>query len=66
MIQMVKAQEGKVFRRIHDGFVMGNEIHLGYDHSTGVKRPDLPEYYEMIDTPTEEAEEVCDGDPETE
>lgn len=32
---------------------MGNEIHLGFDFSTGVKRQDLPEYYEEIDDPTE-------------
>jgi len=45
----MKSQEGKIFRRIHDGFIMGNEIFLGYDYSTGTKRLDLPEYYEEID-----------------
>lgn len=49
----ITATLGKVFRRIHDGFIMGNEIHLGFDFSTGVKRQDLPEYYEEIDDPTE-------------
>ena len=45
----IKAQTGKVFRRIHDGFVMGNEIYLGIDYSTGEPREDKPEYYEEID-----------------
>jgi hypothetical protein len=46
--RIIRTTEGKVFRRIHDGFVMGNEIYLGYDHSTGEERLDLPEYYEEI------------------
>jgi hypothetical protein len=49
----ITAQEGKVFRRIHDGFVMGTEIYLGIDYSTGEPREDLPEYYEEIDEPIE-------------
>lgn len=50
---MITADTGKVFRRIHDGFIMGSVIHLGYDYSTGVKREDLPEYYEQVDDTTE-------------
>lgn len=46
---IIKAEAGKVFRRKHDGFIIGNEVWLGYDYSTGVKRLDLPEYYEEID-----------------
>lgn len=46
--RLIVATEGKVFRRIHDGFVMGNELWLGYDYSTGEQRLDLPEYYEEI------------------
>ena len=46
---LITATEGKVFRRIHDGFIMGNEVWLGYDYSTGEKRLDLPEYYEEIE-----------------
>jgi hypothetical protein len=42
------AQPGNIFRRIHDKFIMGIEINLGYDYSTGVPREDLPEYYEEI------------------
>ena len=50
----ITAQQGKIFIRIHDGFIMGNEIVLGFDYSTGVKRVDLPEYYEEIDEIIEE------------
>jgi hypothetical protein len=50
----ITASTGKVFQRIHDGFVMGREIYLGFDYSTGVKRPDLPEYYQEVDMPDEE------------
>jgi hypothetical protein len=38
----------KIFRRIHDGFIMGREIVLGQDFSTGKQREDLPEYYEEV------------------
>jgi len=48
-MKTITAKTGKVFRRIHDGFVMGNEIYLGIDYSTGEPREDLPEYYEEID-----------------
>jgi len=51
MTQIITAQEGKVYRRIHDDFIMGRVIHLGYDYSTGVQREDKPEYYEEIDEP---------------
>ena len=50
-IEKITAEEGYVFRRIHDGFVMGNEIYLGFDYSTGIKRPDKAEYYEQIVEP---------------
>lgn len=55
--RVIKTTEGKVFRRIHDGFIMGNEIWLGYDYSTGQQRYDLPEYYEEIDEPIKTIEE---------
>lgn len=50
----ITSNEGKVFRRIHDGFLMDTIIFLGIDYSTGIPREDLPEYYEEIDKPIEE------------
>ena len=51
---IVEANEGKTFRRIIDGFMIGNKINLGVDYSTGIEREDLPEYYEEIDISVEE------------
>jgi hypothetical protein len=50
----MKADEGKTFRRIHDGKIMGNGIQLGVEYSTGELREDKVEYYEEIDIPKEE------------
>ena len=47
------ADTGNIFRRIHDGFLMGSEINLGFEYSTGIERQDLPEYYEQIEDTTE-------------
>jgi hypothetical protein len=44
----ITASEGFAFRRIHDGFMMGSDIVLGLDFSTGTQRLDLPEYYEEV------------------
>ena len=44
----IKAKEGNTFKRIHDGFMMGEIIHLGIDYSTGEPREDKAEYYEEI------------------
>lgn len=49
----ITAQQGKVFRRIIDGLIFGNEIYLGVDYSTGEAREDKAEYYEEIDEPQE-------------
>lgn len=59
---IIKAQEGKVFRRIADGTVYGNELDLGYTHFIGgelLAEPhlDTAEDFEQIDTPTEEVSE---------
>lgn len=52
----IKASEGKVFRRISDGFIFGKEINLGYTHYLGgekLEEPllELPEHFEEIDEP---------------
>ena len=57
--RIIKASEGKVFRRISDGFIFGKEIHLGYMHYIGGKKLDepfmaLPEHFEEIDEPVRE------------
>jgi len=57
---IITAETNKVFRRIHDGFIMGSEIHLGYDYSTGKKRLDLPKYYDQINEPEKPFQEQVD------
>ena len=57
--RIIKASEGKVFRRISDGFIFGKEIHLGYTHYLGgekLEEPllELPEHFEEIDEPVRE------------
>ena len=59
--RIIKASEGKVFRRISDGFIFGKEINLGYTHYLGGKKLEeplleLPEHFEEIDEPVEEVE----------
>lgn len=54
--KIIKAQEGKVFRRISDGFIFGNEISLGYTYylngqKLGQPLLELPEHFEEIDEP---------------
>ena len=54
--RVIKASEGKVFRRISDGFVFGNEINLGYTYYLNGKKLDEPllelaEHFEEIDEP---------------
>lgn len=57
--RIIKASEGKVFRRISDGFIFGKEIYLGYTHYLGgekLEEPllELPEHFEEIDEPVME------------
>ena len=52
------ATEGYTFRRKHDGFIMGEIIHLGIDFSTGTPREDKPEYYEEIPEEKDEFSEL--------
>ena len=52
--KVIKANEGKVFRRISDGFIFGKEINLGYTYYLGGKKLEeplleLPEHFEEID-----------------
>ena len=59
--RIIKASEGKVFRRISDGFIFGNEVSLGYAYylnGENLEEPllELPEHFEEIDEPVEEAE----------
>lgn len=54
----IQAKDGKVFRRIHDGFIMGSVIYLGIDYSTGTPREDKEQYYEEIDEPIVEDSEL--------
>ena len=60
--RIIKASEGKVFRRISDGFIFGKEINLGYTHYLGgekLEEPllELPEHFEEIDEPVKEVNE---------
>lgn len=52
------ADEGKVFRRISDGMIYGEEIYLGYSYYIGgekleIPHLDIPEDFEEIDKPEE-------------
>lgn len=60
------AETGKVFRRISDSVIFGNEMILGYTYYiNGVKldKPllELPEHFEEINEP--KGEEVLDEQP---
>lgn len=53
-LNIIKADEGKVFKRIADGQLYGNEISLGYSYYiNGIKLSephlDVPEDFEQID-----------------
>ena len=50
-IKTITAEEGKVYRRLHDGMIFGNQILLGYDYSLGFKRIDKEVFYEQIPDP---------------
>ena len=57
--RIIKASEGKVFRRISDGFIFGKEINLGYTYYINgekLEEPllELPEHFEEIDKPIKE------------
>lgn len=61
-MNIIKADNGKVFRRIADGQIYGKEISLGYSYYiNGVKLDephlDTAEDFEQIDEPVNEAPE---------
>ena len=37
---IIYAEEGKIFKRKHDNFMMGSKLSLGYDYSLGFRRID--------------------------
>lgn len=52
------ADEGKVFKRISSGEIMGNELYLGYSYYIGgvlqdLPHLDVPEDFEEIDDESE-------------
>lgn len=47
-IKTITAEEGKIYRRLTDGMLFGNQIILGYDYSLGFKRIDKEVFYEQI------------------
>ena len=56
---IIKADEGKIFRRISDGTLYGKEISLGYTYYLNgekLEEPllELPEHFEEIDEPVME------------
>lgn len=60
--RVIKASEGKVFRRISDGFIFGNEVSLGYTYYLNGKKLEeplleLPGHFEEIDKPVREVNE---------
>lgn len=63
----ILAEEGKVFRRISDGQLFGNEMYLGYTYYlAGEVLPEpileLPEHYEEINDSADEETVLIDED----
>lgn len=63
----ITAEVGKVLRRISDGQLFGSEIYLGYTYYLAgekLEEPllELPEHFEEIDDPAEEAIVLLDED----
>jgi hypothetical protein len=72
--KVLKAAEGKILRRISDGYEAGKEIYLGKTWYLGGKKLDepideLPEHYEEIDDPytyDEEGNRIYETQPTAE
>ena len=65
MDNIIKADEGKVFRRIADGQIYGKEIALGYSYYIkGIKLAtphlDTLDDFEQIDAPAGESVEITE------
>jgi hypothetical protein len=62
------ADDGKVFRRIESGEIMGRDIYLGYSHYIGDKlleepHKDVPEDFEEIDEIEKDVVDEIDSEP---
>ena len=65
MDNIIRADEGKVFRRIADGQIYGKEIILGYSYYINGIKLDTPHLdtlddFEQIDEPTNELAEITE------
>ena len=58
------ADEGKVFKRISDGFIFGNEIYLGYTYYLNGEKLQEPKLEVIEDF--EEVEDIYNKDKEIE
>ena len=58
------ADEGKVFKRISDGFIFGNEIYLGYTYYLNGEKLQEPKLEVIEDF--EEIEDIYNKDKEIE
>ena len=54
---IIYAEEGKIFKRKHDNFMMGSKLSLGYDYSLGFRRIDKEVFYEQVSDPELQIEE---------
>ena len=55
-VKVIKAEDGKVLRRIADGFIFGEEVYLGYMYFINNEKLDTPimatsEMFEEVDIP---------------
>ena len=63
-MNIIKAQKGKVFRRIADGKIYGNEISLGYSYYIGgvkLSTPHLDQPWEFEEVDDPNVAEFLDG-----
>ena len=59
----ITATEGKIFRRISDGMLFGNEIYLGLAYPKDAEPyEELPEHFEEIDAPLNDEDVIIDED----